>query len=184
MKIKTIGLTLLLCLGCLLAAGCANNGGTQPAKPTTPAAPPVAKQETKTTPLEVEKKIYVLPTDGSQILTVKTIKVKAPQGQEALVILKAVVDSNAKYFPKGTKVLGLTVKDGLATVNMSKEFLNKGQGEYERTMSLYAIVNTLTEFPTIKKVLFQADGKKIEVVGQMDMVDPLTRNQTYLPKAK
>ena len=183
MKIKTIGLTLFLCLSCILAAGCANVGSKQPTKPAAPNQP-VAKQETKTVPQEMEKKIYVLPADGSQTLTVKKIKLKAPQGQEALVALKAVVDSNAKYFPKGTKVLGLNVKDGLATVNMSKEFLDKGQGEYARTMSLYAIVNTLTEFPTIKKVLFQADGKKIEVVGQMDLVDPLTRNQTYLPKTK
>jgi germination protein M len=181
MKIKAIGLTFILCLSCLLAAGCSDKNG-QAAKPA--AEKPAAKQETQVNVPVVEKNIYVLPSDGSQNLAAKKMKIKAAKGQEALAALQAVVENNVKSFPKGTKVLGLVVKDGLATINMSKEFLAKGQGEYERTMSLYAIVNTLTEFPDIKKVLFQAEGKKIDVLGQMDMSEPLTRNKTYLPKAK
>ena len=58
MKIKTIGLTLLWCLSCILAAGCANGGNKQPTKPAAPNQP-VAKQETKTVPQEMEKKIYL-----------------------------------------------------------------------------------------------------------------------------
>ena len=184
MKIKAIGMALILGLSCLLATGCAGGGQTT-TKPE--AAKPATKQETTattTTAGSKEKTIYVLPDDGSQSLVLKKVKIKAEQGQEELAVLQAVVENNAKSFPKGTKVLGLIVKDGLATVNLSKEFLTKGQGEYERTMSLYAIVNSLTEASTVKKVLFQAEGKKIEVLGQMDLEGPLTRNQTYLPKNK
>ena len=184
MKVKAVGLTLVLCLSCVLAAGCAGGGSSPTTKQQPAAQQPAVKQEAKTTTTEIEKTIYVLPTNGSQTLTPKKIKIKAAQGQEPLTALKAVVDSNNKSLPKGTKVLGLTIKDNLAIVNLSKEFLSKGQGEYERTMSLYAIVNTLTEFPNIKKVLFQADGKNIEVLGQMDLAEPLIRNATYLPKTK
>lgn len=50
-------------------------------------------------------------------------------------------------------------------------------------MLCYAITNTLTEFPEIKKVQILVEGKKvITLSGHMDLEDPLTRNKSLLTK--
>ncbi len=49
-------------------------------------------------------------------------------------------------------------------------------------MMVYAVVNTLTEFKDVKKVEFLVDGKPVEVLGQMDLSDPLSREESFLVK--
>ena len=50
-------------------------------------------------------------------------------------------------------------------------------------MLTYAIVNTLTEFPEVKKGQILGEGKKIlSFNGHMDLEEPLSRNMTLLPK--
>lgn len=188
MKIKVTGLALVLCIGCSLIAGCDNAS-----KQATPAAPNAIENKSGATKQnltagelatvkESERIIYSIPLDGSQNLVATKVKVKAPAGQEGLATLQAFVKKNNNALPAATKVLGLNIKDGIASVNFSKEFLAKGQGEYNQTMLVYGVVNTLTEFSSIKKVQFLVEGKKVEVLGQMDLATPLERNKSYLPK--
>ena len=48
-------------------------------------------------------------------------------------------------------------------------------------MLTYAIVNTLTEFPEIKRVQILVEGKPVtSISGHMDLTEPLTRNETLL----
>lgn len=188
MKIKVTGLAIVLCIGCILVAGC-DNAAKQPP----PAAPNSVENKSDSTKQnltagelatvkETERLIYSIPLDGSQNLVATKVKVKAPAGQEGLATLQAFVKKNVNDLPAATKVLGLNIKDGIASVNFSKEFLTKGQGEYKQTMVVYGVVNTLTEFPSVKKVQFLVEGKKVEVLGQMDLATPLERNKSYLPK--
>jgi len=106
--------------------------------------------------------------------------------ENALQALVATKPQDAKYvdvIPVGTKVLGLKVEKGIAYADFSKELLKKSQGSYEQLMTVYAIVNTLTEFSEVKKVQILVEGKKV-VSGHMDLEDPLTRNNTLMPKNK
>ncbi len=138
----------------------------------------------------VDKKIilYRVPTDGSLTLLAerKTIKVKSNELE--WVTLKALVETLPEdkkmqnVFPKGTKVLGLSIKDGIATVNFSKEFIKKTEGEYASLMMVNAVVNTMTEYPEIKKVQILANGEKIIVLGQIDLEEPLSRNESFIKK--
>jgi germination protein M len=59
--------------------------------------------------------------------------------------------------PDGTRFLGLTVDNGIATVNLSKEFEVRG-GSPEVVQRLAQVVYTLTQFPTVTRVSFQIDG--------------------------
>jgi spore germination protein GerM len=64
--------------------------------------------------------------------------------------------------PDGTSVLGLTIKDGIATVNLSKEF-DGGGGSTTMLGRLAQVVYTLTQFPTVTGVQFQVDGQPMVV---------------------
>jgi len=66
--------------------------------------------------------------------------------------------------PAGTRFLGLTVDGGVATVNLSKEF-ESGGGSASVLGRLAQVVYTLTQFPTVKSVLFQIDGQRVTVFG-------------------
>ena len=78
--------------------------------------------------------------------------------------------------PQGTKLLGLDIKNGIATVDLSKEY-SSGGGSLSMMTRLAQVVFTLTQFPTVKGVNFMLDGKPIEVLGGEGVIidHPMTR---------
>ncbi|HXI80338.1 MAG TPA: Gmad2 immunoglobulin-like domain-containing protein [Verrucomicrobiae bacterium] len=66
--------------------------------------------------------------------------------------------------PDGSQLLGLTIKDGVATVDLSSEF-ESGGGSASVLTRLGQVVYTLTQFPSVKSVLFQIEGKTVTVFG-------------------
>ncbi len=62
--------------------------------------------------------------------------------------------------PAGTEIVGLTIRDGLARIDFSEEFLEVKEGQ-ERTL-LDAVVFTLTEFGTVEQVEIQVGGKLLD----------------------
>lgn len=104
---------------------------------------------------------------------------------KALVEKKPLDDKLTNEFPQDTKVLGVVIKDGVASANFSKELLKVSGGSLHEMLIVGSIVNTLTEFPEIKKVQILVEGKKIETLnGHMDLTDPLERDESLMPKKK
>lgn len=68
----------------------------------------------------------------------------------------------ASLIPAGTRLLGLDVKGGTATVDLTSEY-ESGGGSLSMTGRLAQVVYTLTEFPTVQRVRFALDGKTVEV---------------------
>jgi germination protein M len=66
--------------------------------------------------------------------------------------------------PAGTKLLGLGIDKGIATVDLTSEF-ESGGGTASMTMRLAQVVCTLDQFPTVKGVLFKLDGQAVDVLG-------------------
>lgn len=66
--------------------------------------------------------------------------------------------------PEGTTFLGLDIQDGVATVDLSKEY-SSGGGSLSMMMRLAQVVFTLTQFPTVNGVTFKLDGEPIDVLG-------------------
>jgi germination protein M len=64
--------------------------------------------------------------------------------------------------PRGTQLLGLQIDDGIARVDLTSEF-ESGGGSLSMTMRLAQVVCTLDQFPTVKGVLFELDGKPVDV---------------------
>jgi hypothetical protein len=62
--------------------------------------------------------------------------------------------------PDGTRLLGVTIADGIADVDLSSQF-ESGGGSYSVQARLAQVVYTLTQFPTVDGVLFRIDGKTV-----------------------
>lgn len=77
---------------------------------------------------------------------------------------------------KGTRVKGLDIQKGTATVDFSKEFLKYKPDMEEKILS--AITWTLTGFPSVEKVNIRVDGKTLETMPhQKSVAQGLTRDQ-------
>ncbi|MCI6284550.1 GerMN domain-containing protein [Selenomonas sp.] len=85
-------------------------------------------------------------------------------------------------FPKKAKLLSVTLKNGTAVVNFSKELqTNFVGGSTGEEMLVGSIVNTLTEFSEVKNVHILIDGKNIETLsGHMDLSVPISRMTNVL----
>jgi germination protein M len=70
----------------------------------------------------------------------------------------------SSVIPAGTELLDLTIKDGVATVDLSSEF-QSGGGSSSVLGRLAQVVYTLTQFPTVKSVLFEVDGQPVKAFG-------------------
>jgi len=78
--------------------------------------------------------------------------------------------------PEGSQLLGLTIDGGVATVDLSAEF-ESGGGSASVLTRLGQMVYTLTQFPTVKSVVFQIEGVTKHVFSSEGVVldKPSTR---------
>lgn len=80
--------------------------------------------------------------------------------------------------PGSTKLFGLSIYDGLATANFSKEIQTDfNGGSLIELLLVEAIVNTLTEFPEINRVQILVNGEVVESIGgHVSIGKPLSRS--------
>lgn len=80
--------------------------------------------------------------------------------------------------PKGTKLLGASVKNGVATLNFSEEFEFLQFGSEGAYGQLKQVVWTATEFSTVKSVLFLIEGEQRQYLGSegVEIGGPISRS--------
>lgn len=78
--------------------------------------------------------------------------------------------------PAGTRLLGLDVAGGTATVDLTGEF-DDGGGTLSMSMRVAQVVHTLTQFSTVERVSFRMDGAPLTVLGGEGLLigEPQTR---------
>jgi hypothetical protein len=78
--------------------------------------------------------------------------------------------------PEDTRLLGVSVEDGIATVDLSSEF-ESGGGSLGMFLRLGQVVFTVSQFPTVEAVQLELDGEPVEVFSGEGIVldQPLTR---------
>jgi germination protein M len=185
---------ICLALG-FLAASCGANEAT-PAGPV-PSAPEadtgstaetVAPEETVTesgtdTVAQAQVTYQVWYAQGESLFVTYRTQENVPRIGSAAVeaLLAGPSESEQDYglttsVPQGTELLGLTIGGGIASVDLTSEF-EEGGGTLSMQMRLAQVVYTLTQFPTVKGVVFSLDGEPIEVLGGEGLVidHPLTR---------
>ena len=82
--------------------------------------------------------------------------------------------------PDGTRLLSLSIKNSVATVDLSTEFGSDG-GTASMHYRLAQVVYTLTQFGTIKSVVFEIEGQAVTVFGSEGIVlrGPVGRADYY-----
>ena len=122
-------------------------------------------------------------TRGESLFMVKRTQEATPRiGTAAMESLIAGPDTQEQaaavgsQIPAGTQLLGLNVDNGVATVDLTSEF-ESGGGSASMNMRIAQVVYTLTQFPTVKGVLFQLDGQRVDVLGGEGVIvdQPVTR---------
>lgn len=99
-------------------------------------------------------------------------------------MMKEPIDSSLyKLIPESTKINSVTVKDGMAKVDLSKNFVDdRFVSDTMDILLIYIIVNTLTEFPDVNSVEFYIDGERLDVLGGLDLQGPLFRRSDLIKK--
>ena len=122
-------------------------------------------------------------TRGESLFMVKRTQEATPRiGTAAMESLIAGPNTQEQaaavgsQIPAGTQLLGLNVDNGVATVDLTSEF-ESGGGSASMNMRIAQVVYTLTQFPTVKGVLFQLDGQRVDVLGGEGVIvdQPVTR---------
>ena len=69
--------------------------------------------------------------------------------------------------PTTTALLDISIKENVVIVDLSKEFLQPNS-KVSPEVALYGLVNTLTQFSTIKQVQIRIEGKPVTKYGTLD----------------
>jgi germination protein M len=69
--------------------------------------------------------------------------------------------------PTTTVLLDIAIKENVVIVDLSKDFLQPN-AKVSPEVALYGLVNTLTQFSTIKQVQIRIDGKPLTKYGTID----------------
>lgn len=116
----------------------------------------------KTTPTE----FYLQPF----LYRVKSGGEKHRQALEALFEGPPADSDLIGVFPKGTTLLGLDIKGGLAVVNLNHRAAELNVGARGEELAVASIVNTLTKFPDVYRVKILIEGKEVEsLAGHLDL---------------
>ncbi len=161
-KIITLSTAVLLSIA---ISGCSLLSNGEKQKPQTPPKTPAASEKIA----ESEVTIYEVTDD---FLKVRPLKIRVTTGDDLhLAALRRAIsyDRNKKYpvCPENLSVTSVTVSDGVAVADFSKELSNL----------------TLTEFPDVKEVKFLQEGAPVtKLSGHSDMTRTLTRNELIIRK--
>ncbi|MEA4882626.1 MAG: N-acetylmuramoyl-L-alanine amidase [Clostridia bacterium] len=84
--------------------------------------------------------------------------------------------------PKGTVLRSVRLQGDTAFVDLGAEFVaNHWGGSRGEELTIYSIVNTMTEFPYVKKVVLLVEGKLLDTIsGHVEIEGPLERNQSIV----
>lgn len=114
---------------------------------------------------KVRLKLYYANEAGDALVAVnRTVYYNTNVAVERLVleeILAGPDPGSTEHFSTvnpGTKILNVTVKDGICYVNLDKAFLNQSYS-VTADVTIYSIVNSLTELRGVNKVQILIDGE-------------------------
>jgi spore germination protein GerM len=168
-------LSVVLALALPLVGGCtpdepaepAADNGTTPEAPTGTPETPVPEPEPEPAG-EMTVMLYWVSAGENALGVQRTLpesEAIATAAVEALIAGPTDAELTtwpaiSSSIPAGTRLLGLTVADGIAKIDLSDEF-ERGGGTFSVTSRLAQVVYTLDQFPTIDAVEFYIEGTKV-----------------------
>jgi hypothetical protein len=173
---KLISFAILAVAGGALAvalAGCGSGKAVSLGKPKTQATT-TGKEQTGTVPTLLSLEVWFSRDDG--LVAVRRTHQPTPRVATAAIDALLAGPTSAEQdnglvsaVPSGTRLLGITIRNGVATVDLTSEF-QSGGGSLSMQTRLGQVVYTLTQFPTVQKVRFSLDGTPVNVFSSEGIV--------------
>ncbi len=121
----------------------------------------------------IEVKLYFVGPDGkSLVMEERSIgKTESMARNTVQELIKGPAENeNLSAIPEGTRLRDINLKpDGLCIVDLSSQAQQVSSAKQEELM-VYAIANTLGQFPTVKDVTFMIDGQRVDTIaGFLDL---------------
>ncbi len=112
--------------------------------------------------------LYYKNKKGLLVPVTRTVTKQEGLAKAAILGLvdEAVTKEQLDYYglypvlPKGTKIKGISIKDKVAVIDFSKEFLNLS-GKQDEQEAVASVVYTLTGFSTVSDVRIRVEGREI-----------------------
>jgi len=155
----------------------------------------MSEDEAKKLTDKVQIYLYFANEDNTKLVKeiryISMADAKQSTGHLASVIVKELIKGPGKEsglkptIPAGTQLRSpVTINGGIATVDFTKEFIDKHSGgKAAEQVTLFSIVNSLTEIKEIQKVKFLIDGKpKKEFKGNFQFDAPFPRSTSLISK--
>lgn len=97
-------------------------------------------------------------------------------------LMKLPTDSSlVALVPDTTIINSIVVEEGTAKIDLSIDFVeDRFISDTVDIMLVYSIVNTLTEFNEVNSVIFYIDGEKLDILGGLDLQDPVFRRSDLI----
>ena len=121
-----------------------------------------------------------LPDEQLRYLNRETRTVEAMAASEKPRFIVEQLLSSA-CIPAGTRLLNISVENGICTVDLSSEFSEGLQGGFlAERMAVYALVDSLTELSEISSVDFWVAGAPVQTLHRMDLTRGVTRDESLI----
>jgi hypothetical protein len=154
------------------AAGCGSEHAVALGKP--PAATTTTREQTGSVPTLLSLEVWFARADG----LVAAHRTHQPTQLVATAAVNALLGGPTRAeraagltsaVPAGTRLLGISIHHGVATVDLTSEY-QSGGGSRSMQTRLGQVVYTLTQFPTVQKVRFRLDGSPVNVFSSEGIV--------------
>ncbi len=162
-----------------LVAGCAPSDGPIEPSSSVPSASPGPTVSASPGPTMIVRTYFYLGgelgTAGLIPLAREVPETEAVAGAAMAALLAGpTADETAERgitsaLPTGSRLLGLSIVDRVATVDLSSDF-ESGGGSMSIFVRLGQVVYTLTQFPTIGSVVFEIEGRPVPVFSSEGIV--------------
>ncbi|MEW6723892.1 MAG: GerMN domain-containing protein [Bacillota bacterium] len=137
---------------------------------------------------EVELVLYFGDKNAEYLVAEVRKVIRKDESLEALAIRELIKGPASaqltRTIPAEAKLLSVSVENGVAYVNFSRELQTKHWGGSSgELMTIYSIVNTLTERSNVQKVQLLLEGKKEEsIFGHSVTSEPIERRADLIKK--
>ena len=137
----------------------------------------------------IEVVLYFADKEGKKLVP-ENRKIKKVEGLARATINELIKGPSTESdllptIPQGTVLKDINIKDdGLCIVDFNRKLIEKNStGVIPEELTVYSIVNTLTQFPAVERVKFRIEGQNPDSIGSVSLNDsPLMENSSLIKK--
>ena len=135
---------------------------------------------------EREYTCHLYFTDAEQRYLIPTVRKVVASENLPIYILYQLLEGPQEEglvatMPKSTRLLEFRLENGIATVDFSDEFVsNRPRTALSERMTLYSIVNSLTELDDINGVRILVEGEKLDYYQYFRMPEVMVRSEAAI----